>query len=77
MSERLENTIRENPLEAALGAFALGVFGQADPRFRAMVLKSGMAYMKQAQAEERGDGQEEPAANDDDAKGGSQAGGEP
>ncbi|GGY80566.1 hypothetical protein [Marinobacter zhanjiangensis] len=75
MSERLENTIRENPLEAALGAFALGVFGQADPRFRAMVLRSGMAYMKQAQADSGEVGPEE-AANDEAASG-NPAGGEP
>ena len=68
MRERLEQTIRENPLEAALGAFALGIFGQADARFRAMVLQSGMAYMRQAKAES-----ERPPPGDD----GPPLGGEP
>jgi hypothetical protein len=69
MRERLESSIRENPLEGALGAFTLGVFGQADPRFRTMVLRSGMAFMRQAQAEEHGDVEEEPAANDEAGEG--------
>ena len=64
LRERLEDMIRENPLEAALGAFALGVFGQADARFRAMVLQSGMAFMRQAKAQERAADEEGPAAND-------------
>ncbi len=51
LRERIENTIRDNPLEAALGAFALGLFGQADARFRALVLQSGVAFMRQAKAE--------------------------
>lgn len=76
MRERLENTIRENPLEAALGAFALGIFGQADARFRAMVLQSGMAFMRQAQVDSGGAGKDDAAANDEPA-GGSPAGGEP
>ena len=74
LRERLENTIRENPLEAALGAFALGIFGQADARFRAMVLQSGMAFMRQAKAESRADDQ---GAANDEAAGSEPMGGEP
>lgn len=76
LRDRLENTIRENPLEAALGAFALGIFGQADARFRAMVLQSGMAFMRQAQADSRSGSQEDNAANDDAGEG-EPMGGEP
>ncbi|MFL1405729.1 hypothetical protein ACJO2E_10365 [Marinobacter sp. M1N3S26] len=76
LRDRLENTIRENPLEAALGAFALGIFGQADARFRAMVLQSGMAFMRQARADSRSGSQEDNAANDEAGEGES-VGGEP
>lgn len=74
MRERLEQTIRENPLEAALGAFALGIFGQADARFRAMVLQSGVAFMRQAKAESNapGDSADPPEGGD-----GTPLGGEP
>lgn len=65
LSDRLEQTIRENPFEAALAAFTLGVFGQTDVRFRTMVLRSGIAFMRQASAgrSEPGEGEEpdEPA----------------
>ncbi|SFR57758.1 hypothetical protein SAMN05216203_1533 [Marinobacter daqiaonensis] len=49
MQDRLADMIRQNPLEAALGAFALGLFGQTDPKVRAMILQSGAAFMQQAQ----------------------------
>ncbi|WP_328190321.1 hypothetical protein [Marinobacter sp. OP 3.4] len=76
LRDRLENTIRENPLEAALGAFALGIFGQADARFRAMVLQSGMAFMRQARADSRAASHEDSAANDETGEG-EPMGGEP
>ena len=78
MRERLEQAIRDNPLEAALGAFALGIFGQADARFRAMVLQSGIAFMRQAKAESSGSA-EEPgeAAGEAGAGDGTPLGGEP
>lgn len=76
LRDRLENTIRENPLEAALGAFALGIFGQADARFRAMVLQSGMAFMRQAKADSRATSHEDSAANDETGEG-EPMGGEP
>lgn len=57
--ERIELVIKENPLEAALGAFALGVFGEADPKFRAMVLQSGFTFMRQAQNDPE-EGEAEP-----------------
>lgn len=74
MRERLEQTIRENPLEAALGAFALGIFGQTDARFRAMVLQSGMAFMRQAKAESGGAEDSAEPSGDGDGK---PLGGEP
>lgn len=76
LSERLEKTIRDNPLEAALGAFALGVFGQADARFRAMVLQSGMAFMRQAKADSRSANEDGGAANEASGEG-EPLGGEP
>lgn len=77
MRERLEQTIRDNPLEAALGAFALGIFGQADARFRAMVLQSGMAFMRQAKAESSGAGDSPGAGGGADPGEGTPLGGEP
>ena len=77
MRERLEQTIRDNPLEAALGAFALGIFGQADARFRAMVLQSGMAFMRQAKAESSGAGDSPDAGGGADPGEGTPLGGEP
>lgn len=78
MRQRLEQTIRDNPLEAALGAFALGIFGQADARFRAMVLQSGIAFMRQAKAESSGSAEEPGEATGEAGAGdGTPLGGEP
>ncbi|MGM0570932.1 hypothetical protein [Marinobacter sp.] len=77
MRERLEQTIRDNPLEAALGAFALGLFGQTDARFRAMVLQSGMAFMRQAKAESSGSGESADAGSEAGPGEGTPLGGEP
>ncbi|MFW5823692.1 MAG: hypothetical protein ACOCVV_01865 [Marinobacter sp.] len=74
LRERLEQTIRENPLEAALGAFALGIFGQADARFRAMVLQSGIAFMRQVSAESAESPGDADSPPEDDGK---PLGGEP
>lgn len=68
LRDRLEQTIRENPFEAALAAFTLGLFGQTDARFRAMVLRSGIAFMHQASAghsgtDESGEPSESPPAS--------------
>lgn len=76
LRERLEDTIRENPFESALAAFALGMFGQADARFRAMVLQGGVAFMRQATANSRGDSTDGEPANDGPGDG-EPLGGEP
>jgi uncharacterized membrane protein len=48
----LRNLIRENPLEAAMMAFAVGVAEQGDPRLKSLLLQGGMILMKQADAGE-------------------------
>jgi hypothetical protein len=60
----LRDLIRENPLEAALTAFAVGVVEQSDPRLRSLLLQGGMSLMKQAETEEANsapDGEESSA----------------
>jgi Kef-type K+ transport system membrane component KefB len=47
----LRDLIRENPLEAALTAFAAGVVEQSDPRLKSLLLEGGMSLMKQAETE--------------------------
>lgn len=47
----IRNLIRNNPLESALAAFALGVAEQSDPRLKSLLLQGGMALMKEANAE--------------------------
>lgn len=42
----LRTLIQENPLEAVLAAFAMGVAQQGDPRLRALLLKGGMELMQ-------------------------------
>lgn len=49
--EALRGLIRNNPLEAALTAFAVGVAQQGDPRLRSLLMKGGMELMKQAEAD--------------------------
>jgi hypothetical protein len=46
--------IRENPLEAALTAFALGCAEQSDPRLKSLLMKGGMELMKQAESDPQG-----------------------
>lgn len=43
--------IRNNPLEAALTAFVVGVAQQGDPRLRSLLMKGGMELMKEAEAD--------------------------
>ncbi len=49
--EALRGLIRDNPLEAALTAFAVGVAQQGDPRLRSLLMKGGMELMKEAEAD--------------------------
>lgn len=46
---QLRKLIRDNPLESAMTAFALGVVEQGDPRLRSLLLQGGMVLMKQAE----------------------------
>lgn len=50
--------IRENPLEAALTAFAVGIAQQGDPRLKSLLMQGGMELMKQ------GEGHSPPAPSD-------------
>ena len=45
--ESLRKLIQQNPLEAALAAFALGVAEQNDPRLKSLLLQGGMTLMKE------------------------------
>ncbi|MBW4934096.1 hypothetical protein [Marinobacter sp. F4206] len=57
--EQVRELIRENPLEAALTAFAVGVAQQGDPRLKSLLMQGGMELMKQAERRE-GDAPEDP-----------------
>lgn len=51
----IRNLIRENPLEAALMAFAVGIAEQGDPRLKSLLLQGGMILMKRSEADESED----------------------
>ena len=62
----IRRLIKENPMEAALMAFAVGVAEQKDPRLKSLLLQGGMVLMKQAESgkpEESGD-TEAPATSE-------------
>jgi hypothetical protein len=65
----LRDLIRENPLEAALAAFAGGCAEQSAPRLKSLLMKGGMELMKQAEShpQDAPDPQTtvEPDANED------------
>lgn len=48
--DELRELIRENPLESALTAFAVGVAQQSDPRLKALLLEEGLELMKRAES---------------------------
>lgn len=48
--DAIRNLIKENPLEAALMAFAVGIAEQKDPRLKSLLLKGGMVLMKQSES---------------------------
>lgn len=48
----IRDLIRNNPLEAAFAAFALGVVEQGDPRLKSLLLQGGMVLMKEAETEQ-------------------------
>lgn len=45
--DALRKLIKENPVEAALTAFAVGIVEQGDPRLKSLLLQGGMTLMKQ------------------------------
>lgn len=52
--DTLRELIRENPLEAALTAFAVGVAQQGDPRLKSLLMQGGMELMKRTEPGESG-----------------------
>ena len=48
----LRDLIKENPLEAALMAFAVGIAEQGDPRLKSLLLQGGAILMKRAESED-------------------------
>lgn len=69
--DAIRNLIKNNPLEAALMAFAVGIAEQKDPRLKSLLLEGGMVLMKQAEsAEPDQSGAEEATANNDSAPSG-------
>lgn len=61
--------IVENPWEAVLTAFALGITEQSDPRMRQFLIQSGLAFLKAANAMDDGEAENdepppETSAND-------------
>ncbi|SNC62858.1 hypothetical protein SAMN04487881_0751 [Marinobacter sp. es.048] len=48
--DAIRNVIKENPLEAALMAFAVGIAEQKDPRLKSLLMEGGMVLMKQAES---------------------------
>ncbi|KPQ28987.1 MAG: hypothetical protein HLUCCX14_07930 [Marinobacter excellens HL-55] len=48
----LRNLIRENPLEAAALAFAVGIAEQGDPRLKSLLMEGGMILMKRTDGEQ-------------------------
>lgn len=67
--DMLRNLIRENPLEAACTAFALGVVEQGDTRLKSLLLQGGMVLMQQAEAEQATAGRTGSAASDGQSAG--------
>ncbi len=67
--EALRGLIRNNPLEAALTAFAVGLAQQGDPRLRSLLMKGGMELMKEAEADAHSqpDPQSQPESATEDA----------
>lgn len=59
--DALRDLIRENPLEAAMLAFAVGIAEQGDPRLKSLLLQGGMILMKRAEAGET----DSPPENDE------------
>lgn len=45
----LRELIQENPLEAALTAFAVGIVQQGDPRLKSLLMQGGMELMKRTE----------------------------
>lgn len=58
----LRDLIKENPLESALMAFAVGIAEQGDPRLKSLLLQGGAILMKRAE-----EGEAESAAGTTEA----------
>ena len=62
--EALREVIRENPVESAFTAFAVGVVEQSDPRLKSLLLDGGVALLKQREAEAQADPERERPDSD-------------
>lgn len=72
--DAIRSLIKENPMEAALMAFAVGIAEQKDPRLKSLLLEGGMVLMKRAEStgpDQNGEGEapekERKAQPDSDA----------
>lgn len=63
--DKVREFIRENPLESAVTAFAVGVAQESDPRLKALLMEGGMALMKQPDSQNPEEPTAPPAANDE------------
>lgn len=59
--------VTNNPWEAVLTAFALGVTEQSDPRMRQFLIQSGLAFLKAANAVDSGEPENDDAAGSGDS----------
>ncbi|WP_372985591.1 hypothetical protein [Marinobacter sp.] len=50
--DKLREFIRENPLESALTAFAVGVAETSDPRLKTLLMQGGMELMKRTDSQD-------------------------
>lgn len=50
--DKLREFIRENPLESALAAFAVGVAETSDPRLKTLLMQGGMELMKRTDSQD-------------------------
>lgn len=62
----LRDLIRENPWEAVLMAFAVGIAEQGDPRLRALLLQGGTILMRRAESGEPDEASGESASAPED-----------
>ncbi|MFO7528977.1 MAG: hypothetical protein R6W86_09270 [Marinobacter sp.] len=63
--DTLREFIRENPLESAMTAFAVGVVQESDPRLKNLLMQGGMALMKQPKSQDPEEPTTHPSQDDE------------